>query len=63
MVGEPFFPRRPDGSILWDKSEEDWDPDGMSMLVRCTCYAGLCSIMHGFLAVRCVEACGRTGMG
>lgn len=33
-VGEPFFPRRADGSILWDKIEADWDPDGMSMLVR-----------------------------
>lgn len=45
-VGEPFFPRRADGSILWDNSEEDWDPDGMSMLVR-----------TGHAALRCAVLC------
>ncbi len=34
-VSEPFFPRRPDGSIMWDRSggDPDWDPDGMTLRV------------------------------
>eukprot|EP00887_Chlorella_sp_A99_P006107 scaffold22.g6107.t1 len=33
-TARPFFPRRADGSILWDRSEGDFDPDGMSVLMN-----------------------------
>ncbi|PSC76135.1 TPR and ankyrin repeat-containing 1-like isoform A [Micractinium conductrix] len=33
-IEQPFFPRRADGTILWDRSEVDFDPDGTTLRVE-----------------------------